>query len=160
PQLTPECRLLVIDNCSPVPAAEVLAPIVQQYPGVAVRVARHPVNVGGNSNILRCIELCETEWVWTLSDDEAVRPDAVALVLRTPREFPDGVYFNFPTGQPERAETRTATGCREFVRIIDVPRHLLLMSNNVYNARVCRGWLKVAQNYTFSNFQHLALALL
>lgn len=63
PQMDDGVRLLVLDNCSPVPAAEVLAPLLANWPRARVEVRRHPVNIGGNANVVRCFELCDTDWL-------------------------------------------------------------------------------------------------
>jgi len=41
---------------------------------------RFPI-AGGAGNVFRCLEECQTEWLWILSDDDPALPDAVAGLL-------------------------------------------------------------------------------
>jgi abequosyltransferase len=60
PQLTPECFLLIIDNHSDVPVSESLAALLATLPQSQYSIVRNRVNIGGNANIVRCFELCDT----------------------------------------------------------------------------------------------------
>lgn len=82
PQLTPDCELLIIDNCSPTPVIETIGDLLDSYPEVNARVERNRVNIGAGANLLRCIERCETEWIWVLSDDDLPKPDAIETILK------------------------------------------------------------------------------
>jgi len=74
-------RLLVLDNHSEVPAAQILGEL-----GVGlneqVSIVRHTFNIGANANIMRSFELCETEWLWVLGDDDEPRSNAVQTILK------------------------------------------------------------------------------
>lgn len=52
-----------------------------RFPGVQCRVVRKRANIGANANVLRCFELCETEWIWILGDDDHGLPGAVDKIL-------------------------------------------------------------------------------
>lgn len=77
PQLTSEVQLLIIDNNSDYDINELL--------GIRcidnVKIVRNRINVGADANIARLFELCTSQWLWTLSDDDCVLPDAVSTVL-------------------------------------------------------------------------------
>lgn len=78
----PEVQLLVLDNCSPVPAIGVLEEVSKGNPLTErVRVIRHCANIGGNANILRCFELADGEWLWCLGDDDTPADNAVDQIL-------------------------------------------------------------------------------
>ena len=88
PQLTPDCTLLIIDNCSPTPVIETIRDLLDGYPSLSVRVDRNQTNIGAGANILRCLERCETEWLWVLGDDDRPRPDAVGRIMKDAAERP------------------------------------------------------------------------
>ena len=48
PQLGAGERLLVMDNCSPQPAADTLREVLAAHPEAPAEVRRHRTNVGGN----------------------------------------------------------------------------------------------------------------
>ena len=82
PQLNSDCKLLIIDNHSSIPVEETLNPYILKFPHVSIEVIRNRVNVGGNANVLRCIEFCETEYLWILSDDDPVLNNAVETIFK------------------------------------------------------------------------------
>ncbi len=42
----------------------------------------HAVNIGGVANILRLVELCETDWLWIFPDDCVPEPGVIARILK------------------------------------------------------------------------------
>jgi glycosyltransferase involved in cell wall biosynthesis len=77
PQLRPEVRLCVYDNASPDETREVVA----KYLSHGISYFRAVSNCGGGRNVFRCLEECQTEWLWILSDDDLALPDAVTGLL-------------------------------------------------------------------------------
>ncbi|OXA81438.1 Glycosyltransferase, GT2 family [Flavobacterium aquidurense] len=94
PQLNERVNLIVYDNHSNIP--------IESYftSGELSKftLIRNKVNVGGDANIARCFENCETKWLWTLSDDDYVRKDAVAFMLDIIDKKGDAVFLNFCKG--------------------------------------------------------------
>ena len=77
-QTVPLQQILVIDNASPVPAAEILS-------GSAVQVVRAAVNTGGAGGFAMALEIAVREnadWIWMMDDDAAPRPSALEGLLR------------------------------------------------------------------------------
>jgi glycosyltransferase involved in cell wall biosynthesis len=77
PQLTGQVRCCVYDNASTDDTSEVAG----TYASQGVAYFRSAVNCGAGRNILRCFEECQTEWLWVLSDDDPIEPDAISAVL-------------------------------------------------------------------------------
>ena len=163
PQLDEDCRLVILDNCSPVPVAETLAPLLSQWPQVKYQIVRHRVNLGGTANILRCFELCETEWVWTLGDDDVVCSDAVATIRRTIAENSGAIYVSFLTDGWAKAGYRkrpiVTQGLAEFVEKVDVMHGINFMSCSVWNAAAFIAAMKQAFQYAYSMGWSIALLL-
>ena len=88
-------RLLVLDNHSEVPATQILNDLGVEL-NEHVSVIRHPFNIGGNANIMRCFELCETEWVWVLSDDDEPRANAVQTILDDATDAHVFAFYTYP----------------------------------------------------------------
>lgn len=167
PQLEREAErvcLLIIDNASPAPVEETLAPLWQQFPHVSVRFVRNRYNVGANANILRCFELCDTPWVWTLGDDDDIRPEAIETILRSIETYPDAIYFNFLAGYGDlkkRDAPILTRGLEEFVDKVDQISNVLFISSGVYNAPRVNGNLNLGYAYihTQPNFVPLLTSL-
>jgi hypothetical protein len=77
PQLSSRVQCRVYDNASTDATGQVAALFASR----GVSCFRSPHNYGAERNFLRCFEDCQTEWLWILSDDDPLRPDAVKSVL-------------------------------------------------------------------------------
>ena len=160
PQLTPACRLLILDNCSPAPVAETLKDLWPQYPGVSYEVRRNTVNIGGNANIMRCFEQCETDWLWVLGDDDVPRANAIATILRYIDAYPDHRFFSFLHGGDARRQPIVTSGLGEFICRMDSFSGILFLSASVYRLGPLRQNLKVGYTYTYSTAPHIAALLM
>ncbi len=63
-----ECHLTVIDNCSLDATGQIVDPFHSIFPNLAY--LRNRVNIGGNPNYLKAIELSSSEFTWILCDDD------------------------------------------------------------------------------------------
>lgn len=79
PQLVSGVKVIVIDNSSLTPVSSVIGDLIEGNENV--RVIKNKFNIGMSANIARCIEVCETEWMWLLGDDDEVLPQAVQIIL-------------------------------------------------------------------------------
>lgn len=164
PQLQSEngsrCCVLVIDNASTVPVEETLAPLLSRFPGVPVEIRRNRANIGANANILRCFELCQTPYLWTLSDDDEVKSDAIDTIFSHIEAYPDCVFFNFGVehSQP-RSHTWLSRGELDFVRRMDNFGNTIFISSNVYRNDALLGSLKFAHHYTYTAVPQFVMVL-
>lgn len=165
PQMNDQCRLLILDNCSPEPVQETLRPALEKFPAARVEIRRNRVNIGANNNILRCFELCETPWLWVLGDDDTPAPDAIAIILEHLTLHPECLYFNFAAGgyggfqgRPQKVFTR---GLRDFVQKIELIANVFFISSGVHKASVSNENLRFAYAYahTQPNFIPLLTSL-
>jgi glycosyltransferase involved in cell wall biosynthesis len=94
PQLNEYVSLVVYDNCS--------EPSVESYFSdeelQKFTLIRNRANVGADANIARCFENCTTKWLWTLSDDDFVKKDAVGFLLEQLSNKSGTVFLNFCKG--------------------------------------------------------------
>ena len=91
-----EVVLVILDNCSSSSYSDVLEgePRVAELLAVGrARVVRHACNIGMSANFMRAFEEVETEWLWILSDDDDVRPDAVSLIFDAVETYGEKVNF-------------------------------------------------------------------
>jgi glycosyltransferase involved in cell wall biosynthesis len=150
PQLDSRCRLVILDNHSPTPAGETLRELLSGYPDVDCRVIRHPVNIGGNANIMRCFEVCDTPWLWVLGDDDEVDRAGIATIFETIETYPDLIYVNYGPPGNGRTQTTLTVGQEEFARAIDVFTHANFISACLYNHAALRARLHYAVQYAYS----------
>ena len=157
PQLEPGVEILVLDNQSKIPAAEVLTDLVTALPPGAVRIVRHRVNVGGNVNIMRCFEWAEGEWVWTLGDDDRPAPDAVSQIFAALHENPSADYFNFCSSLHPTRQAYTAASIDEFLDRCDSISNALFVSVGLWRRRRFTVYLESALYYVHTNMPVLVL---
>lgn len=154
-QLMPDVRVLIVDNASPTPVSATLGTLPD-----GVRLLRNPVNVGGNENILRCLELCETPWVMVTGDDDRPLPGMVSRILDDIAANPDATILHYATANMhERKHDWLTRGRREFLSRIDSFANLLFVSSSVFHVAKLRGAFDWAHHYTYSCAPHLALLL-
>lgn len=63
-----QCRLTVLDNCSTDDTPNVIASYKNQFTNY--RIIRHHMNIGGDYNFLRAVELSTSYYTWILCDDD------------------------------------------------------------------------------------------
>jgi len=158
-------HLLIIDNASPVAASEALHRLLQDFPALSVRIVRNPVNIGGDANVLRCFELCETDYIWVLGDDDVPLSDAVETVLDELRAYPDAVFLNFAsdmvvrTGTAIRTRRTESRDLESFVAAIDSFPNLLFASTSIFCRRELVSYLCYGFHRTYTMAPHLILLL-
>jgi glycosyltransferase involved in cell wall biosynthesis len=91
PQLNEEVCLVIYDNCSDIPTAELFSDEELSK----FQLIRNKVNVGGDANIARCFENCATKWLWTLSDDDYIKANAVEIISNEINKSDETVFVNF-----------------------------------------------------------------
>ncbi|WP_316786220.1 glycosyltransferase family 2 protein [Pedobacter frigiditerrae] len=100
PQLSQQVNLVVYDNCSTIPISEYFS----KEELLKFKLVRNKVNVGADANIARCFENCETTWLWTLSDDDFVKENAVETIIQQIESKREALFFCF--WEKEDFETR------------------------------------------------------
>lgn len=160
PQLTAECELLIVDNASPSPVEESVTPLLREFPRLQSRIVRNRVNIGGGANILRCFELCETEWMWLLGDDDRVSAGAVSIILRDLQQHTDALFLNYSSPCFRRVAEFSTTGCGEFAQKLDSFSNALFMSAGVFHVPQLLPHLRFGFIYNYSWAPHLAVLLM
>jgi glycosyltransferase involved in cell wall biosynthesis len=153
-------RLLILDNASPVPAAVALEGLLDSFPSESVRLVRNRVNIGGDANILRCFEMCETEYLWILGDDDEPLPNAVETVHKTLRNHPGALFYNFACELYPRQKEIVTRNLDEFIASIDSFSNLLFTSTSIFQRNALVDFLSSAHEFTYSMATQIAIVLL
>ncbi len=161
-QLTPACKLLIVDNCSDICVTDTLNTLLAGISEMNVEIVRNRANIGGAANIMRCVELCETEWLWVLSDDDKVKPNAIATVFQSITLNPNCIFFNFSRqldGYYLREQLFITRGFEEFVERFDYFSELVFISSCIWSAKAVQPQLKFGYRFAYSMYPNLALLL-
>lgn len=89
PQLTDEVLLVVQDNHSDQPVAELFGDNILNK----ITIIRNKFNIGPDANIAKCVDLCKTPWLLILGDDDPMSDDAVATMVNDIRNAEDKTVF-------------------------------------------------------------------
>jgi abequosyltransferase len=92
----PGINILVVDNHS-IPA--VYDTTTHKVPHGIIYKRNH-ANIGLSGNIIRCIELCETEYLWYLCDDDELLPNFLDIILDALSRNVDFVNFSSHRNYP------------------------------------------------------------
>ena len=152
--------LLIIDNACDEPIETTLRPLLARFPGARVEIVRNTANIGGIANVSRCFELCRTPWLWTLSDDDRPRPDALERIWKYIEKTPDCVFFNFGVDHHRpRSKTVVTRGVQEFVDSIDSLGNTVFISSGVYRADAVLPSLKFSYHYAYTMVPQFVILL-
>jgi len=85
PQIVSGVTVKVIDNCSETHYETYCAksePKIEDclHEG-KITFIRNKYNVGVSANLMRTFEICESEWMWLLSDDDDIAENAILIIL-------------------------------------------------------------------------------
>lgn len=150
PQVTSKCEVVIIDNFSPIPVADTVAHLVAHYPNVQINIIRNRSNIGANANISRCVELANGKYVWVLSDDDHVLPDALRIIFSVLNDFPDLAFVNFQTEMYLRRSTQCSKGLHDFILKMDSFANVLFISTSIFSTAMLRENLRFAYHYSYS----------
>lgn len=162
PQLTDECFLLIIDNHSALPVAGEVKDLFEKHPTVKYEIRRNRVNIGGDANIMRCFEYCETKWLWTLGDDDEVSENAIEIILSDVKRNPDVLYINYYSPcplHPRRVASKLTVGRKEFLENMDLLAASMFISANVNNVGNFSEDSYWATRYTYSCASQVVIIL-
>lgn len=127
PQLNEKVALVVYDNCSEPPVHSYFTDLELKK----ITIIRNKVNVGADANIARCFENCNTKWLWTLSDDDLVKKDAVETILKEIKNRSDALFICF--WEKKKFETHNFTDLADKFKDGSVYCDSFTMSKCLYN---------------------------
>jgi hypothetical protein len=108
---------------------------------------------------MRCFELCDTDWLWVLGDDDTPKPNAVATILQYIAAYPNSLLISLIPGGEARKQPILTEGLAGFIRRMDSFSGILFLSASVYRASALKRNLKIGYTYTYSTAPHIATLL-
>lgn len=162
PQLTNECRLIIIDNCSDVPVEETLKDTIEKYNGANVQIIRNRYNIGLTGNILRCFELCDDPWLWVLGDDDHVTEGAIEQILSDTKKYEKFHFINYAWDELSfsRKNNIVTNGIDNFIDAFETLGIVLFISAGIYNTQKITKYLSFGNFFQTTYAPHLAMLFL
>lgn len=162
-QLNQYCKLLIIDNCSEYDIKKELGAILHEYKNVDIEIIVNHVNIGGNANILRCFEVCKTNWLYIIGDDDFLLDNSINTILNDIKQYNDYCYFNYKWNPELKwSDKRPLSTCtfESFINNVEGISQILFISSNVYNLQYFRPLVHLGHHFNLSNASHLAMLLI
>lgn len=63
-----KCKITVLDNCSTDDTVKLASQMASHFP--YYNIVKNKINIGGNANIIRAVEISESAYTWVLCDDD------------------------------------------------------------------------------------------
>lgn len=150
-----ECSLVEIIICDNHSDYDVKKAIVGEFGEkniYNIHVFVNHTNVGMHANLALMFRHCQTEWMWSLSDDDEALPNSIQTILYDIKQFPDTIMFKYGiSGYNKYIEQDFAS----INSIIDFyykrypSGHLVFLSNNVYKMSVLRDYYTNTLSYCY-----------
>lgn len=154
--------LLVIDNSSTIPVSLTVSQLLKEHPEANVEIVRNPLNIGGNANIIRCIEKVESEYIWIIGDDDYLNPvifDSVYKIIQCGQAKWVNFFENQSNCQPVRLRSKNCVGFFEFVKELKSISELVFISTNIYKTSIIKNGVLEAYHYQSMMAPHLIAML-
>lgn len=102
-----DCEILVSDNCSTDHTQEIIKKWQNNLNQITFRSNKHPENLGVMKNIMYCLSSAETQYIWTIGDDDPIQDRTISYVINKLKQQQNLslLFLNFSgrnkvTGQP------------------------------------------------------------
>lgn len=159
PQLGPAVEFIILDNASPNPVQHAIADLLLRNGSQSIHLIRHPTNIGSAANILRCLEICQTPWIWILGDDDQPVENAVQLALGAITRHTDCVMISFNGMRDAVSSEVLATGLEQFIDSMPDFGNATLISNNLIRADLLLPHIRTGHYLAYSMYPILACVL-
>jgi len=151
-------HLLIIDNCSDTPVSETLVELLKQYSDCSIEIQRNSANIGGNANVLRCIELCKSDYIWIVGDDDFPSVGSLSTIHQHVAQR-EPIWVNFYTDdsnhQPRRKHNAVTVDLGEFLNQLESISELVFVSNNIYKTTYIQQGLELGHMHQSMMAPHL-----
>jgi len=156
-QMSDWVELLIVDNASDIPVEYSLKKLISGNINRNIRIVRNKENIGGNANVLRCIEEANSDYIWILGDDDYPLADALEKIyLEIKNREAIWVSFYSPDDcQPSRSKNFHLKTLSDFLSNLESISELVFCSINIYSLKYIRHGLEFGYTYQDKMAPHL-----
>jgi glycosyltransferase involved in cell wall biosynthesis len=149
--------VFVLDNDSTDNTGEIVKDINSEL-NCNIFYRKNIVNIGMTANVIRCFEMCETEWIWVLGDDDSI----VESSFNTISSYIENdnnentCFINFYSDSIQlRNQDLYSIGLEDFASKMDNFSLVLFISTSIFNVKKIKPYLSFSYNYSYSLAPHL-----
>ncbi len=127
-----------------------------------IKIINNEKNIGANLNIIKCIELSNTKWVWVLGDDDEINKDSIKNILfDLDNNKKDLLCINYSTSiHTHKRETILNNLKHFFINLNNYKTscsNILFISANIFNVNEFKKNIYFGVNFSNSFAPHLAI---
>ncbi len=158
-QMDFQFKLLILDNASDEPVSNDLVPLFEKFGNLNYSIIRHQYNVGMSENILRCFELCETEWLWVVGDDDQPLPNSCKTIINEIKLHDPVLAISFQLEHQPPFASSIINNHVDFFKSKHLLESTIFLSSTVYRATAMQPYIAEAHSYCSTFAPHTALFL-
>lgn len=133
--------VIILDNDSDPEGHEAVLDVMAKYKTVPCRIQKNIVNIGGDGNIIRCVEVCETPYVLVLGDDDFLAKDYLEKISYYLMQDQNWGYVSFKD-RPFEGADKIYSSPVDMVEACGDWSDLLFISTTIFNKQMfCEGML-------------------
>lgn len=127
-----ELNVLILDNHSAYSVNEILE--ATEFSKNKIKYIRNNFNIGAPANILRCLEFCETKYIWVISDDDPLDLVNVNKAIEIVYQNQHISYFNFGEHNLNRGLiNHIGNGVDEYISLVKTYSNCILPANSIFD---------------------------
>jgi glycosyltransferase involved in cell wall biosynthesis len=128
---------------------------------------RHNNNIGMSANFLRAFELCNSEWMWLIADDDSIYVDAINTITQTIAKLknnPDVSFVKFKSKDcchEVNNSSKDIKSLEEFISTLSISKDYfnsyIFLSNGLYRMPSFKNRIEVGYKYLNTYVPHLLM---
>lgn len=128
-----------------------------------IKIINNEYNIGANLNILKCIELSKSDWVWVLGDDDEPNINSLKNIIYDLQTLIDREIFciNYSTSIHLHNKSIILEDLNNFFICLNKQKsacsNILFISANIFNVREIKKNISFGHTYSESYAPHLAI---
>lgn len=132
-------NIIILDNASNYNVESEIRSSFSDFNLENIKYVRNKVNVGMGANLALILLQAETEWIWTLSDDDKTAENSIATILTDIQKYPETDMFKYSINIFEPHKDVVAYNIDNltnyYLKEHHAPGDFVFISNCVYNRK-------------------------
>ena len=147
--------VFIVDNDSNTHERDKVIEVIRKYPQISCTIIKNEMNLGGDGNLLRCIELCKSEYILLLGDDDFLSDDYANKISSYLNSDINWGYISFSDRTHSRQTDFAFYSPYELVKSSNDWSELLFTSTSIFNKDILKNGMWEAQRAQFTCSSHL-----
>ncbi len=154
-------KIIISNNCSNYDVGEWVTQNFSKEFIDIINIYNRKYNIGGDLNIASTHQLCQSKWMWLMSDDDIVMPDSLQIVLNDIHEMSEIALIKYSIAGFPPLQDKLCNTFNEVLEAFIAPNvqagygQFVFMSNNVINIERVNAYIGEASFYANTSITQL-----